>query len=206
MDPIRHLHSPSPGIFCWKGYSEDVKADLSGTAVVVEDGLILVDPIPLAEEALEQLTAAGTPRKILLTSVNHQRDSLNLRGALKIPILAPVETKGEIEADEFFAEGKLPVPEVKPIRLPGFAMGETAYLFENRALVLGDAMINLAPEGFRMLPEQYCEDPHQAIRSLSRLAGIGEFEILCFAHGMPIEEEARERLLEAFQETGVVPE
>jgi len=206
MDPIRHLHSPVAGIFCWKGYSEDVRTDLSATAIVTDEGLIFIDPIPLAEEAMEQLTAAGKPLKILLTNGNHQRDSLKLRDALKIPILAPAECRRDIEADDFFEQDKLPVPGVQTIRLPGFAPGETAYLFGTRALVLGDAMINLPSEGFRMLPEQYCEDAHLAIKSLSRLARIEAFDVLCFAHGMPIEEDARHKLLEAFQETGVVPE
>jgi hypothetical protein len=51
------------------------------------------------------------------------------------------------------------------LALPGFGPGETAFLYDG-ALVFGDALINLEPEGLRLLLEKYREDSKQALRSL----------------------------------------
>jgi glyoxylase-like metal-dependent hydrolase (beta-lactamase superfamily II) len=61
-------------------------------------------------------------------------------------------------------------------------------------VIFGDALINLEPEGLRLLPEKYREDKKQSLRSL---ASLGELkpEVLLFAHGQPIIQEAASRLI-----------
>lgn len=206
MEPVRHLHSPRAGVYCWKGYEEEIQSDLSATAIVHRGQLVFIDPIPLAEEAMSQLVAAAAPRCILLSNVNHQRASLEFKELLQIPIFAPESCRTILEADEYFQPEQAPLAGIEVVALPGFAPGETAFLFDQTVLVLGDAMQNHSPEGLRMLREQYCEDPHLAMASLGRIAQLADFEVVCFGHGMPIEEDGKGRLLEAFQETGVVPQ
>ena len=71
-------------------------------------------------------------------------------------------------------------------------MGETA-LWWDGVLVIGDALIHVAPYGFAMLPEKYCADAKAGRESLKKLLRY-PVEVMTFAHGMPIVAGARERL------------
>ena len=86
---------------------------------------------------------------------------------------------------------------MESIALPGFGPGETAFLFKG-ILILGDAVINLEPNveglGLRLLPEKYREDKKESLRSLRALRKLSP-EILLFAHGNPIIQNATQRLL-----------
>jgi hypothetical protein len=160
---------------------------------VTPSGLIFIDPVPLADAALKDLVADSfsAPAAVLLTSGNHQRESLTLAKRFGIPVFAPEDAGDDIIADQRFRSGD-PVAGLESIALPGFGPGETAFLQEG-VLILGDALINLEPEGLRPLPEKYREDKKQSLRSLGNLKGVKP-EILLFAHGHPIIQNASGRL------------
>ena len=193
MKPVFEYSTIRPGIYHWQGYDPEVKCECSSTAVVTSAGLIFIDPIPLAKEALQELVAESfsAPAAVLLTSGNHQRESLVLAKKYGVPIFAPVDAGEDIIADRRFVPGD-PVAGMESIFLPGFGPGETAFLFDG-VLILGDALINLGSEGLRQLPEKYCLDKKAARRSISTLKSLKP-EILCFAHGTPIIESSAERL------------
>ena len=79
--------------------------------------------------------------------------------------------------------------------IDGAATGETAFHFadDGGTMVIGDALINLEPYGFTLLPAKYCSDQRAMRRSLRRLLEW-PFERLLFAHGTPILTAAREQL------------
>jgi hypothetical protein len=166
---------------------------------VTSAGLIFLDPIPLVEEALKDLLAGSfsAPAAVVLTSGNHQRESLVFSKRFGIPVFAPEHAGDDIIADQRFRSGD-PVAGMESIALPGFGPGETAFLYE-RALIFGDALINLEPEGLRVLPEKYREDKKQSLRSLGNLKGLKP-EILLFAHGHPIIQNAISRLTVSLSE------
>ena len=170
-----------------------MKCDCSSTALVTPSGLIFIDPVPLAEEALKELVGESfsAPAAIVLTSGNHQRESLALAKRFGIPVFAPEDAGDDISADQRFCSGD-PVAGMESIALPGFGPGETAFLHDG-ALVLGDALINLEPQGLRLLPEKYLEDKKQSLRSLAALGALKP-QVLLFAHGHPIVDRAPERL------------
>ena len=171
-----------------------MKCDCSSTALVTPSGLIFIDPVPLAEEALKELVGESfsAPAAIVLTSGNHQRESLALAKRFGIPVFAPEDAGDDISADQRFRLGD-PVAGMESIALPGFGPGETAFLHDG-ALVFGDALINLEPQGLRMLPEKYLEDKKQSLRSLAALRALNP-QVLLFAHGHPIVDRAPERLV-----------
>lgn len=193
MKPVAEYSTICPGFFHWQGYEPEVKCDCSSTALVTEAGLIFIDPIPLAEDALQELVAESfsAPAAVVLTSGNHQRESLALAKRFGIPAFAPENAGDDIIADQRFRPGA-PVAGMESIALPGFGPGETAFLHEG-ALVFGDALINLEPEGLRLLPEKYREDKKQSLRSLAALRKLSP-KILLFAHGHPIIQNASSRL------------
>jgi hypothetical protein len=123
----------------------------------------------------------------VLTSGNHQRESLALAKRFGIPTFAPKEAGDDMVADQRFRSGD-PVAGMKSIALPGFGPGETAFMYEG-ALIFGDALINLEPEGLRPLPVKYREDKKQSLRSLAALQNL-KLQALLFAHGNPIVKDA----------------
>ncbi|MEI6378005.1 MAG: hypothetical protein WCO97_12490, partial [bacterium] len=169
MKPVPEYSTLRPGLFHWQGYEPEVKCDCSSTAVVTPAGLIFIDPIPLAEVALQELAGESfsAPAAVVLTSSNHQRESLALAKRFGIPIFAPDDAGEDIIADQRFRSGD-PVAGMESIPLPGFSSGETAFLYEG-ALIFGDALINLEPEGLRPLPDKYCEEKKLSLRSLKSL-------------------------------------
>ena len=193
MKPVPEYATVRNGIFHWQGYEPAVKCDCSSTALVTPSGLIFIDPVPLAEEALKELVGESfsAPAAIVLTSGNHQRESLALAKRFGIPVFAPEDAGDDISADQRFRSGD-PVAGMESIALPGFGPGETAFLHDG-ALVFGDALINLEPQGLRLLPEKYHEDKKQSLRSLAALRALKP-QILLFAHGHPIVDRAPERL------------
>ena len=194
MKAVPEYSTVRPGLFHWQGYEPEVKCDCSSTAIVTEAGLIFIDPIPLSEEALKDLVAESfsAPAAVLLTSGNHQRESIALAKRFGIPVFAPEDAGDDISADQRFRSGD-PVAWMGSVALPGFGSGETAFLHDG-ALVFGDALINLEPEGLRLLPEKYREDSKQALRSLEALRLLNP-ELLLFAHGNPITSNSAARLV-----------
>jgi glyoxylase-like metal-dependent hydrolase (beta-lactamase superfamily II) len=193
MKPVPEYSTVRPGLFHWQGYEPAVKCDCSSTAIVTPSGLIFIDPIPLADGALKDLVSESfsAPAAIVLTSGNHQRESLALAKRFGIPVFAPDQAGDDIIADQRLRSGE-PVAGMESIALPGFGPGETAFEHEG-VLIFGDALINLEPEGLRLLPEKYREDKKQSLRSLAVLGKLKP-QALLFAHGNPIMEHAAARL------------
>ncbi len=197
MAPIDEIEICAHGVFYWQGYEPAVKADLTSTALEVSGELILFDPVDLAAAAWKTLIADRKPGAIFLTNGNHQRDSLVIQKSLAIPIIAPIGAKGEVDADVWIEAGnQTPIHGLTPIPLPGAGPGETAYFRAGEGggvLVIGDAVINLLPEGLRHLPDKYCENPALAKMSVAGLCDL-PVAALCFAHGQPIFEDAQSLL------------
>jgi hypothetical protein len=187
-------HEVRPGLYFWQAYSPEVKVDLSCCARRTARGLVFIDPVPLAKSALEELLLLGPPHAIILTNSNHARAAAEYRTRFSIPIHAHADAVAEIglTVDHLVSDGETAFGEFSVISLPGAAPGEIA-LHGHDTLHLGDALVHLPPLGFELLPAKYCSD-HQELRgSLGKLLRF-PFEVLTFAHGLPIVARARQRL------------
>ncbi len=174
----------------WKLYVDRVKVDCTSTLLRAADGWTVFDPLDIAEEDLSPILGGESVSRIILTSENHQRDSVALATRWNCPILAPVEARPELVADQWYAAGDVLPGGLRVIPLSGGALGESA-LLGGGVLVVGDAMIHL--KEFDILPDKYCLDPARLRHSLAALLAE-DFSTLCFAHGLPLEEQPRERL------------
>lgn len=184
------------GLWFWQAYDPLVKTELSCCAVALHRGLVFLNPIPLAAEALASLESFAEPSAIVLTSGNHTRAALALRDKFNIPICAHAEAQPEIDfpLDRVLTGGSVLLDELTVIVLPGFGPGEIALWHEaGRALFVGDALINIGSHGFALLPAKYCANAKLGRRSLQKLLQF-DFELMTFAHGLPIVAGARERL------------
>ncbi len=186
-------------LFCWQAYDAASKVDLHASAVAVDRRLYFVDPIPLAEEALAELTAGWVPAGIVLTNANHARAAETFRRRFELPVCIHPEAAMEIglASTAMLDAGGGPAfgGALEAIPLPGAAPGEIAlYRAEGDGLmIVGDAVINLPSPGFAVLPDKYCADPKLLRRSLATLLER-PFAQMLFAHGEPIMAKARTRL------------
>ncbi|HJX26073.1 MAG TPA: hypothetical protein VJ252_07935 [Chthoniobacterales bacterium] len=190
------------GLSIWHGYDNAVKADLFSTAISANDGIFLVDPIPLEEAALAQMLRKDAVVGIILTNNNHFRATDNYLRRFSVPLFAhrdSVSTAPPIHfsetTDKMMIGGELEVTVID-----GAARGEIAlyHAASGGTLVIGDALINFEPYGFTFLPEKYCQDSRQMRNSLRKLLRFNAERIL-FAHGMPILSGASERLRQLLQ-------
>ena len=172
------------GLWIWRAYDPAVKADLFSTAIATAAGLYLIDPIPLAADALAALMKFGTPAGIVLTNENHQRAADHFAAQFQVPLYE----------GSFIAAGLAAIP------IDGGPPGEVAVYCEagGGTLIIGDALINCEPYGFALLPSKYCSNPRLMHRSLPKLLDY-PFTRMLFAHGTPIVSRARQRLEQLLQ-------
>jgi len=198
--PLAHdLHQLSPRICLWQAFDPAVKTDLFSTAVLMESGLFLVDPIPLVPSVWEDLTAGQRVAGVVVTNANHLRNADEAAQKARAPIFAaePVAAQLTSTITKEVRGGDQVAPGVTVISLEGAAESELAVHFvgDGGTIVLGDALINLDPYGFALLPPKYCSNQKQLRRSLRQLLDFS-FDRLCFAHGLPLVSGARARLEE----------
>jgi hypothetical protein len=194
MTRADEIHRVTPTLFVWQAYEPAVKCDLTSAALKTGEGLILVDPISLGNEALEELLGEGTPALIVCTNANHARAADQYRQLFGSKIVANRDagTLLEIKPDEWIGDGACLLDAVDVCSLPGASAGEIALRFGD-VVCLGDAVIHLPDHGFAILPEKYCTDAKLLRHSLRKLLRW-EFGVLTFAHGLPLTTQASGRL------------
>ena len=176
----------------WNTYDPTVKADLFSTAFAARNELTVVDPIILPNPYRTELDSLGRIANIVVTNANHLRDTVNF--SCSASIFAPTELNADLTHNHALSDG-LQVGPFRAIKIDGAADGEFALYHpdDGGALIVGDALINFEPHGFDLLPQKYCNNQKQMIRSLRRLLDL-DFNRIFFAHGIPIVTHARERL------------
>ena len=190
MKPVPEYHQITSDLFIWHGYNPECKTDCSSTAIRTPDGFVLIDPVRLEEQAIERMAGEDGVVSVLLTNGNHLRGSLYEKERLDVPLYAPEGAQKDVPADYLVKDGQLIFQTLKAIGLPGGGPGETAYLAPD-ALVIGDALTNL--DGLQILPDKYCNNFTLLLESLRVLRSL-DFDIVCFAHGLPIVGKAKEKV------------
>jgi hypothetical protein len=192
--PAEEFQLIRPGLFHWQAYDRSVKTDLSCCACQTAGGFVFIDPIPLHKSAEAELLAIAPPRAVIVTSGNHARAADDYRARLGVPIYAETGAVAELPfaVDHPVSDGETILDDFAVAALPGAAAGEIA-LYRSDALHFGDALIHVPPPGFAILPDKYCADPRELRRSLGKLLRFS-FELLTFAHGLPVVAHARQRL------------
>jgi glyoxylase-like metal-dependent hydrolase (beta-lactamase superfamily II) len=183
-------------LFYWSVYAPSLKCEIGCAALKTGSGLVVIDPVPLAEAAWKDLLAIAPLRAILLTNGNHVRAADELRKIHHVPIVtSPAARKdiSELKPDVVLLENEM-IYGISSIPIPGATPGETAFFAENGVLILGDAVINTSTEkGLEFLPDKYCTDAKQNHESLRKLLDY-DFHTLILAHGPPVTARAKEKL------------
>ena len=162
LEPLP-LQDHGEGFFTWHAYDPSCKAELWSTAYFSHGINVLFDPIPWPKGNPQP----GNPLQIVQTNGNHDRECKALEKLFSAEITK--QPKG-----------------FQNISLPGAGAGETAYFHpSSETLVVGDALIHLAPHPLMPLPDKYCTDPAVLKVSLVELLKYPIRRIF-FAHGAPI--------------------
>ena len=181
------------GAFRWEVFSSEYKVQLCSHAVVAQGRLFCFDPIPLADDAFDELSR-HRPAAIVLTNENHERVAALWRERWQVAIWAAPDAILQFHDAKHFLPGQTEWEGWKLHWLSGGAGGELAFRFAALSLVVfGDAIVNLPKRGLELLPEKYCHDQGK-LRHHLRNVLHEPFERAVMAHGQPILESASTKI------------
>ncbi len=163
-----------PGIAEWSWFSEDKQIEFNGHLLDVGEHRILVDPPPLPDADLAQLTSAGRVDYILLTNRDHEREAAAYAGMLKTRVYVPRADAPEMSVtpDKTFVDGELLPGGIWVVQLSDQkSPGESAlFLQQGRGVLLvGDALLGTPAGSVSLLPDAKYADPAKARDGLRRV-------------------------------------
>ena len=185
-----------PGVWHWHVDDERIGGFVSAAhAVRADDGVVLLDPLPLAAEALSWL---GEVSAICLTTSSHQRSAWRLRRELGVRVWAPAASKEvEEEPDERYSDGDVLPGGLRAIFTPG--AGTTQHsLLRDGVLFTPDLFVHPAGQPLALIPPEYAHDPEQARRTVEQLLEL-DFTVLCTGHGAPVTDDPKAAIREALE-------
>jgi glyoxylase-like metal-dependent hydrolase (beta-lactamase superfamily II) len=192
-----------PNIYSWSEYSEEKQLDFNGYLVIGKEESVIIDPPALVNEDQAELKniigkhSSCPLNGILLTNVHHERTSDLLKNQLSIPVLVnELDNNGlDVRASKTFKGGGILLGGLQSIQLNNQkSPGETAfYMFEQKIMFVGDALIGKVPGQVNMLPLDKYQDPLKAKAGLKELLNY-EFETLLVGDGVSIMKDAKEKV------------
>lgn len=175
-----------PGVWRWAVSNANIGgAESTSHAVRAEEGLVFLDPVRLADDAVEQL---GRVSAICLTAQCHQRSAWRYRRELGARVHAPEGTRAmEEEPDERYGTGDELPGELRAVHTPGPEEVHFSFLLERspRVLFCSDLLTNYGGRSLDFVPLEYHDDPRRTRASVEGLLDL-EFDVLCLAHGSPV--------------------
>jgi len=169
-------------------------------ALRTPDGLVVVDPLPLAETIQGELRDVSA---IVLTHGNHQRSAWRLRRELGAPVHAPAGSIGLDEEPEVRYDDATVLPGgLRAARATAFR-GTGCYLWFTHAegttvLFCGDLICHDPGGPYRFPNEPSYFDPAAGRDDARRLLDL-PLRVLCAAHAEPSLDGCREALLGALR-------
>jgi glyoxylase-like metal-dependent hydrolase (beta-lactamase superfamily II) len=180
-----------PGVWRWFVANERIGgAESTSHAVRGEEGVVFIDPVRLAEDALAVL---GRIRAVCLTAQCHQRSAWRYRRELGAHVWAPEGTRPtEEEPDERYSAGDELPGGLRAVHTPGPEEAHFSFLLEREGGVLfcSDLLTHYEGRELDFVPLRYHDDPEQTRRTVEGLLDL-DFSVLCLAHGSPIREDPK---------------
>jgi glyoxylase-like metal-dependent hydrolase (beta-lactamase superfamily II) len=179
-----------PGVFTWSVHDERIDFVSTAHAVAGPDGIVLIDPLPLAADALAGL---GNVTAICMTAGTHQRSAWRYRRELEALVYAPALSRLiDEEPDVRYSEGDELPGGLDPVFTPGGGTTQHTFLLERESGVafVPDLLVNVPDRGLRITPDEYVHDPAQARESIGKLLDL-PFSVLCLNHGEPVTDDPK---------------
>jgi hypothetical protein len=180
-----------PGVWRWWIHNERIGgAESTSHAVRAEGGLVFVDPVRLAPDALASL---GRVSAVCLTAQCHQRSAWRYRRELGAPVYAPEGTRPmEEEPDERYGEGDALPGGLRALRTPGPEQVHFSFLRPGDPSILfcSDLLTHYSGRSLEFVPLEYHDDPEETRRTVESLLEV-DFDALCLDHGSPLADDPK---------------
>lgn len=188
-----------PGVYHWRVRDDRIGGFISAAhAALTPEGTVLIDPLPLAPDALAKL---GEVTAICLTSGGHQRSAWRLRRELGVPISAPALSQTlEEEPDVRYGDGDRLAGGLRAVFTPGAGTTQHTLLLDGDPAVafVSDLLVREPGTDLALIPAQYAHDIEEARRSVQKLLDL-PFTVLCLAHGTPVTEDPKAAIRKALE-------
>lgn len=193
------------GVYTWAWFSEQKGFNFHGWLILAEEGNVMVDPPVMTGEDEADVRRLGSPRHIVVTNRDHDREVARCREAygaetwmhaLDAPLV-------DFTVDHSFRHGDRLPGGLEAIHIPdNKSPGESALLLRGtpNALILGDALIGNPPGRLTLLPPEKYADVAKAREGLRVLLAY-DFGPALACDGASILEGGK-RAVEAFLEDG----
>jgi glyoxylase-like metal-dependent hydrolase (beta-lactamase superfamily II) len=179
-----------PGVWTWSVHDDRIDFVSTAHAISGAEGTVLIDPLPLAPDALRSL---GKVAAICLTAGTHQRSTWRYRRELEVVVYAPALSKLiEEEPDVRYSEGDELPSGLEAVFTPGAGTTQHTFLLEREGGIafVPDLFANMPGRGLAIVGEEEMPDPEQARESIRKLLDL-PFAILCLDHGAPLTEDPK---------------
>jgi len=191
-----------PGVWHWS-ISDDRIGGYQSDAYAVKQagGVVMIDPLPLAPDALAGL---GKIDAICLTAACHQRASWRYRKAFGVKVYAPADCRAMADTPDisYRAGDKLPGA-LEPVHTPGPESAHHGFLRHGEPTIFfcADLLVHGKEDGLRVIAGPMHDDPETSLKSVHGFLDL-DFDVLCLSHGEPIFEDPKtaiEAALENFE-------
>jgi glyoxylase-like metal-dependent hydrolase (beta-lactamase superfamily II) len=184
-----------PGVRRWSIHDERIDFTGAAYAVTADEGIVMIDPLPLDTQALDEL---GDVAAIVLTCGSHQRSAWRYRRESGAKVYAPALVKeNEEEPDVRYGDGDRLPGGLRAVFTPGAGTTQHTLLLDEPRVAFVPDMLVETPEGkVAMLASRWMHDPEAARRSVEKLLEL-DFDVLCLAHGGVVTEGAKDALRDA---------
>jgi glyoxylase-like metal-dependent hydrolase (beta-lactamase superfamily II) len=178
----------TPGVWRWSIHDDRIDYVSDAYALAVDEDVVLIDPLPLAEVPLRRL---GTVAAICLTCGSHQRSAWRYRRELGAPVYAPALAREiDEDPDKRYGDGDLLPGSLRAVFTPGAGTTQHTFVREGEPGVAFCPDLLVRPEGEIALVRVEEYDPEEARRSIERLLEL-PFSLLCLTHGGIVSEEPK---------------
>jgi glyoxylase-like metal-dependent hydrolase (beta-lactamase superfamily II) len=189
----RQVAEVVPGLWHWHVWDDRIQQETHAHAVSDASGRVLIDPLPLAPEALRSLEPITA---ICLTAACHQRSAWRYRRTYGAKVYAPEGTREMDEEPDVRYRGDDLLPGgLKAIHTPGPEQAHYAFWREQAPSVLfcPDLVMRVERGRLEFIPPEYHEDPAGTRASVRRLLELA-FDVFCMDHGAPLTAKPHEAL------------
>jgi len=174
-----------PGVWRWFVHDDRIDFESDAHAVVENGRVVLIDPLPLEEAALQRF---GTVEAICLTAKCHQRSTWRYRQQFGVKVYAPEGVRPmDEEADVLYRAGDRLPGGLQAIHTPGPETVHYAFWLarEPGVLFCPDLLMHGEGKELDFVPAEFHDDPAATRASVQRLLDL-RFSVMCFNHGAPI--------------------
>ena len=181
---MKSLHLTN--LFSWSEFNEERNIDFNSVLICLDQGNIVVDPLPLSEHDLNHLKELGGIGWIVLTNSDHIRDAAKLQQHFNARVAGPAGERGSFgfACDRWLEHGDDLEDVLKVIQMDGSKTpGELCLLYEDRTLITGDLIRAHKPHALMTLPDLKIKAPRIALESIRRLTEYTEIETVLVGDG-----------------------